>query len=219
MKDLIPKSGYYYPNRIVRNYLLALEEIVGRNGLNALLNLNNLGRFAKEFPPSNLDKEIDFGEFSTINQGMLEIYGLKGGRNLARRAGRETFNLELRELVSVAGVGTESFHALSPPQKTRIGLATLAKFFSDVSDQTTSIETVNGQLLFRINRCPVCWGQQSSTTVCFMMEGMVEESVRWFSGGDAYRVVEIHCLAAGDEACVFKVEWTANHERVNDLGA
>ena len=33
------KSGYYYPNKFARITIEAMEEIMGTNGLNAILNL------------------------------------------------------------------------------------------------------------------------------------------------------------------------------------
>ncbi len=35
----IPKSGLYYPNKIARIALTAIEDVMGKNGLNAILNL------------------------------------------------------------------------------------------------------------------------------------------------------------------------------------
>ena len=54
MNKQIPPSGYYYPNRIARIYLRALEEVMGRNGLNALLNLVGLQQYKDALPPNNL---------------------------------------------------------------------------------------------------------------------------------------------------------------------
>ncbi|NWG17107.1 MAG: 4-vinyl reductase, partial [Chloroflexi bacterium] len=33
------KSGYYYPNKFARIFLDAMEEVMGKNGLNAVLHL------------------------------------------------------------------------------------------------------------------------------------------------------------------------------------
>ena len=38
----IAKSGLHYPNKIARIYLQAMEEVMGKNGLNAILNTANL---------------------------------------------------------------------------------------------------------------------------------------------------------------------------------
>ena len=64
MRNLVPKSGYYYPNKIGRIYLQAMEEVMGRNGLNALLNLTGLRQYIQDFPPDNLEREFDFTTFT-----------------------------------------------------------------------------------------------------------------------------------------------------------
>ena len=37
--DPIPKSEYYYANKIARITIMAMEDVLGKNGLNAILNL------------------------------------------------------------------------------------------------------------------------------------------------------------------------------------
>ena len=83
MRDLVPPSGYFYPNKMARIFLLALEEVMGRNGLNALLNLIDLRQYIHELPPDNLQREFDFAHISNINTGLEDIYGPRGGRGLA----------------------------------------------------------------------------------------------------------------------------------------
>ncbi|PJF39572.1 MAG: 4-vinyl reductase, partial [Chloroflexi bacterium] len=39
------KSGYYYPNKFARIFILAMEEIMGANGLKAILNLAGLKEY------------------------------------------------------------------------------------------------------------------------------------------------------------------------------
>jgi len=84
------KSGLYYPNKIARIYIEAMEDVMGVNGLNAVLNLAGLGQYAGNYPPDNLNKEFDFAEFTALNAGLEEMYGPRGGRGLAlrRRAAR-----------------------------------------------------------------------------------------------------------------------------------
>ena len=41
----IPKSGLHYPNNIARIYLQAMEEVMGKNGLNAILNMASLNNY------------------------------------------------------------------------------------------------------------------------------------------------------------------------------
>lgn len=83
----VPRSGYYYPNRLGRAYLQALEEVAGRYGLNALLNLKGLQQYIQELPPNDLQRQFDFAYFSRLSQGLEEIVGPRGGRGLAPQAG------------------------------------------------------------------------------------------------------------------------------------
>ena len=48
--EQIPKSGYYYANKIVRLSLKAFEEVMGKNGLNAILNLAHLPQLIDNLP-------------------------------------------------------------------------------------------------------------------------------------------------------------------------
>jgi len=103
--DPVEKSGYYYANKFALIMLDALEDVLGENGLKAVLNLAHLPNLIDNFPPDNLNKEFDFADVSAINQALEEIYGPRGGRGLALRAGRATFADSLRNFGALAGAG------------------------------------------------------------------------------------------------------------------
>jgi hypothetical protein len=198
----IPPSGYFYPNRIARIYLKALEEVMGRNGLNALLNLVGLQEYKDALPPNNLEKEFDFADFSCLGQGLYDIYGPRGGRGLGLRGGRATFDQGLKDFGALAGVGDIAFKILPMNTKVRIGLPAMAKIFSQIS----YVKTFDDHYLYYIDRCPVCWGRESDEPACFVAAGLLQEGLRWVSGGRSFHVVETACLAAGDPSCIFRIE-------------
>ena len=68
--DPIPKSEYHYANKIVLITLKALEEVMGKNGLNAILNLAHLPHLIDNYPPDNLEREFNFADFSALNQAL-----------------------------------------------------------------------------------------------------------------------------------------------------
>jgi len=107
--ESIPKSGYYYPNKFALIMIKALEDVMGKNGLNAILNLANLGNLIDSYPEDNLNKEFDFSDISAINLALEEMYGPRGGRGLALRAGRATFDDALKDFGGFAGVGDLAF--------------------------------------------------------------------------------------------------------------
>ncbi|MDX1616983.1 MAG: 4-vinyl reductase [Candidatus Promineifilaceae bacterium] len=205
-RDLIPKSGYYYPNRIARIYLEAMEEVMGRNGLHALLNLVGLHEYRQQYPPDNLEREFDFADFSNLNRGLFDIYGPRGGRGLALRGGRATFARGLKGFGALAGVGDLAFRMLPLSTKLRVGLPALARIFTQFSDQISHVKNFDDHFRYYIDRCPVCWGQEFDRPSCFVAAGLLQESLTWVSGGDEFRVEEISCIATGERACVFRIE-------------
>ncbi len=199
----IPKSGYYYPNKIARIALLAIEDVMGKNGLNAVLNLAGLSHLVNNYPPDNLERQFDFADFSAIQGGLEEMYGPRGGRGLALRAGRATFDLGLRNFGALAGVGDLAFKVLPLHAKLRIGLPAMARIFSQTSDQHSTTQEKDDHFVYTIHRCPVCWGRHTDKPACFMATGLLQEGLKWVSGGHDFRVSQITARSTGDETCDF----------------
>ena len=78
------KSGYFYPNKFARIFIEAMEEVMGKNGLNAVLNLAGLQHYVDNYPPDNLEKGFDFSEFTALNVALEDMYGPRGGRGRLR---------------------------------------------------------------------------------------------------------------------------------------
>jgi predicted hydrocarbon binding protein len=203
--DPIPKSGLYYPNKIVRIAITAVEDVMGKNGLNAILNLAGLSHLIDNFPPDNLERQFDFADFSAINGALEEMYGPRGGRGLALRAGRATFTEGLRNFGALAGAGDLAFKVLPLGAKLHIGLPAMAKIFSTTSDQHSTVEEHEDHFIYSIHKCPVCWGRTVDKPACFMATGLIQEGLKWVSGGREFKVVQTTCHAAGDPLCDFIV--------------
>lgn len=207
--ESIPKSGYYYPNKFGLIMLDALEDVMGKNGLNAILNLANLGNLIGNFPEDNLTKGFDFSDISAINQALEEMYGPRGGRGLALRAGRATFSDALRDFGALAGAGDLAFKVLPLQVKLRIGVPAMAKIFSQMSDQISTVKELDDVFLYTIHRCPICWGRSGlDKPVCFIATGLLQEGLKWVSGGNEFRVNESKCVSMGDEVCEFVIQKT-----------
>jgi predicted hydrocarbon binding protein len=180
---------------------------MGKNGLNAILNLAHLPHLIDNLPPNNLDREFDFADFSSINLALEEMYGPRGGRGLALRAGRAAFDDALRNFGALAGAGDLAFKVLPLQAKMRIGIPAMAKIFSQISDQYTTVKEQDNEFLYTIHRCPVCWGRPpSDRPVCFVAVGLLQEGLKWLSGGNEFRVNESKCVAMGNEVCEFVIQ-------------
>jgi predicted hydrocarbon binding protein len=201
------KSGLYYPNKFGMITIKALEEVMGKNGLNAILNLSGLTHYIDNYPPDNLEKQFDFSELSGIGIALEEMYGPRGGRGLALRAGRATFADALKNFGALAGVGDMAFKVLPLQAKLRIGLPAMARIFSQISDQHSTVEEKENEFIYTIHKCPVCWGRHDvDKPVCFIATGLLQEGLKWVSGGNEFRVNESLCHALGDEVCEFIIQ-------------
>jgi len=198
-------SGYYYPNLIARIYLEAIEEIMGPNGMKALLNMANMPHLINDSPPRNLSKEFDFADFAHLNEAMEQMYGHRGGRALSLRAGRKAFDQGLKNFGPMVGVADKAFRLLPLKLRMKVGLGAMAKAFSSTSDQISYVEEEADQFVYVIERCPVCWGRHSDSPICHAAMGIIQEGLNWGTGGMQFKTAEVACIARGDPACLFTI--------------
>jgi predicted hydrocarbon binding protein len=194
------KSGYYYPNKFARIFIDAMEEVMGKNGLNAILHLAKLDHIIDNYPPDNLEKAFDFADFTALNVALEDMYGPRGGRGLALRAGRATFADALRGFGALAGVGDLAFRVLPLSAKLKVGIPAVANIFSQFSDQISNVyEEGNDRIVYTLERCPMCWQRKSDRPVCYAGQGLLQEALRWVSGGHEFKVDITTCIAKGDD--------------------
>jgi len=202
----LPPPQYYWPNKMGRMFLLALEDVMGKNGVNAVLNLARLRHLINNYPPNNLDLGWSFDEMGALNQSLEDMYGPRGGRGLATRAGRAGLYYALKDFAAVLGIADLAFRLLPMGMKIKIGLNAMSETFNKTSDQVVRVEEELDHFLYYIDRCPVCWGRQAQTPICYGALGLLQEGLHWVTGGKNVRVEEIECIAMGHPSCVFVVE-------------
>lgn len=203
---LVPHSGYAYPNKFGRLIILALKDVMGQNGIDAILDSADLSELKNNYPPNDLNKEFDFATLSSILISLEQMYGARGGRGLAARAGRALFADGLKDFGPLVGLGDLALRVLPISSKLSLGLPAFAKIFNQVSDQQVEVDRDGDDYLWRITRCPVCWGRtESPKPVCDLAGGLLEESLEWASGGGKFIVVEEKCVAMGHQLCQFRI--------------
>jgi predicted hydrocarbon binding protein len=200
------KSGLFYPNLMARIYIQALEEVMGKNGLNALLNLSGLSYLIDNYPPANLNREFDFADFTALSQGIIEMYGPRGGRGLALRAGRAAFAEGLSKFGATAGAADLAFKVLPMNTKVKVGLKAMADSFNKFSDQRSEVKDEGDHFDYFIRVCPMCWHHKSDRSVCYGAVGILQEGLRWVSGGKDFKVEAVQCLAKGDEIGLLRID-------------
>lgn len=200
-------SGLYYPNRMALITIKALEEVMGKNGVNAILNMANLSELINNYPPDNLDRAFDFTDFTALNVALEEMFGPRSGRGLAFRAGRACFAHGLKNFGDLAGAGDLAFRILTLQTKLKAGLPALANIFNQVSDQETSVEEHETEYHYIIHKCPLCWKRKAKDgkPVGDLAIGVLREALNWVSAGREFQVVESECIATGGKVGRFVI--------------
>ncbi len=178
----------------------------GRNGLNAILNMAGLRQFISEPPPDTMEKGFDFAYISALNGALEDMYGPRGGRGLQLRLGRVLFARGLSNFGALVGASDLAFRVLPLQTTVRVGLPAVAKVFDSLSDQTSYVRDPGGeQYNYIIERCSMCWGRSVERPGGFIAAGIIEEALRWISGGRTFRVDQVSCMGMGHANCTFQV--------------
>lgn len=196
----------YFPNRLGRIVLLAFEEVMGKNGLNAALNLASLSYLIDNYPTDDGNQVISFEVFSQIQNSLEKVFGPHGGRGLALRAGRVFFSNGLRTYGHELGMNNVTFRLQPPDLKMMDLLHVMTDFFNHQTDQKVSLEESGQKIFWKVERCPWCWGRHGYEPACQFLVGMLQEALYWVCGGKFYNVVEETCIAQGNPACLIVID-------------
>jgi predicted hydrocarbon binding protein len=203
---MISTDLFYYPNRMGRIILLSMEEVMGHNGVNAILKLGALPSLIDNYPPDNSERNFSFSTVRNLSEMLEHAYGPHGGRGLALRIGRACFNYGVRQYGTQLGLTEMAFRLLPLPAKLSAGATAFAELFNNFTDQRVRVEREDGKLLWHIERCPLCWERKAADPVCHLAVGLLQEALYWLSGGKVFNVEEKTCIAAGDETCTIVID-------------
>ena len=193
-----PRQSFFLPNKLGRMYLLALEEVIGRAAVNAALNLAGLVHLLDNYPPNTLDLDFPFEDLAGLHQALERLYGPRGGRGLALRAGRASFKYGLREFGPMLGVSDLAFRLLPLTMKLKAGIDGFAQVFNRYTDQVVHVEERPEALAFHIDRCPLCWNRRTDGACCHLQVGFLQEGLSWLSGGRSFVVTERRMMKETD---------------------
>lgn len=201
-----PKLTFHYPEQMGHIILLAMEEIIGPRGAKAIFTQVPIFSRIDNDPPRNRNLQFSFDVISRLQSALEETYGATAGRGVALRIGRVCFKYGLREFGTQMGLTKMAFRLLPFPARLWEGGKSLAELFNRFTDQRVRIEERGGQILWHIERCPLCWGRQTEYPACYLAVGLLQESLYWLSGGKIFNVEETGCIAHGDPTCTIVIE-------------
>lgn len=191
-------------NSLVRQALTSAQEVMGDNGLNAVLRTSGLERFIGNFPPNDLQPSINASQYAQLNQAIEDFYG-RGGKGMLRRIGKASFQYGVREQAALLGVAGVALKLLPEKQRIKFILNGMADALKKSNSQVDAwVDESGGKLAYVESTCAICHSRHSKASICHLYVGSVSEAVQWATGKE-YAITETHCLAKGDEYCRFEV--------------
>ncbi len=191
-------------NTLVRQALVAAEEVMGANGLHAVLRNSDLERFINNLPPDDLNPGIKAVEYAKFNEAIEAFYG-RGGRGMLRRIGKASFQYGVREQGALLGIAGVALKLLPEKQRIKFILNALVNALKKTNAQVQAwVDDANGKLAYVESTCAICMGRHSEQPTCHLYVGSVGEAVRWATEKE-YEIIETHCIAKGDPYCRFEV--------------
>jgi predicted hydrocarbon binding protein len=202
---VLEPSGFYYPNRFARAYLLGMQEELGVESYDNILGMTGLETYLSQLPPNTMDRQFDFVYLAALNQGLEEMFGGRGGGGVAMRIGRAWFDLGMKSFGAFAGLSHPAFQSLALDRRARISLEALVSVFNQYSDQFTEMTIQDENYQIRVDTSPLAWDRHSEKPVCHALVGLIQACLHEASNGYEYHVQEHACRATGHEYCEFLV--------------
>jgi len=196
-------------NALVRQALSCIQEVMGDNGLNAVLRASGLERFIDNFPPNDLSPGIKTADYARLNQAIEDFYG-RGGRGILRRIGKASFQYGVREQSALLGVAGAALKLLPEKQSIKFILNSMAGALKKSNANVNAWVEDADRLSYLEDTCGICHSRTSRDPVCHLYVGSISEAVYWATG-KSYRIIETDCMAKGDPYCRFEIG-----EAVND---
>jgi predicted hydrocarbon binding protein len=150
-----------------------------------------------------MDSEFEFSYFSSIVGALDEMYGPRGGRILAMRAGYATFDEMLKNIGEAVDINDEGFKSLPLVEKVRVGFSLVGITFSQSTKNAPAIQETDDQFVYSLKYCPVCWGRTTDTPACFLITGLLRASLRWVTLGQEFNVTQSAAHSCGSSSCDF----------------
>jgi len=169
-------------NTIVRQALTSAQEVMGENGLNAVLHASGLERFIGNFPPDNLEPGISASEYGKLNEAVEAFYG-RGGRGMLRRIGKASFQYGVREQAALLGIAGVALKLLPERQRIKFILNSMAGALKKTNPQVNAwVDDSGERIAYMESTCAVCFGRHTTEPICHLYAGSIAEAVQWERG-------------------------------------
>jgi predicted hydrocarbon binding protein len=197
------------PNDALRLFFLAIEEVMGKDGMRAALRGAKLDKYIDNYPPKNLELGVSFGEYGAAEQAVEDFYGPRGARAMLLRVGRATFNYGMKEQSTVLGLAGQALKLMPVPMtaKMKLLLEQMAVAGNKTVNQPVHLEEDNEAFYLVYTFCMCQYRPKHQNPCCYISVGLLAEAMKWLTDKN-FNVQETTCMNLGGESCRFRIPKT-----------
>lgn len=193
-----------FSSRVLRRFVEAVAVELGANQFTAMLALSKLPtEWAKPKTFLKMSPTESAKIYAALQTALRTYYG-RGARGTLLRVGQRLWHLLLED--SALGGKTQAALIKRLPLTTRRRKSTLELLARMVGTEPggIAVHTLDLDLIFVDHASPAADGQRASRPICFVTQGLIQESLRWATK-QGFDVEETSCKAMGKEACEFRI--------------
>jgi predicted hydrocarbon binding protein len=197
------------PNDALRLLFMAIEDVMGADGMKAVLHGAKLDRYIANYPPKDLELAVKYSEYGGAEQAVEDFYGPRGARAMLLRVGRATFNYGMKEQSAVLGLAGQALKVMPLPMtaKMRLLLDQMAAATSKTVNQPTRVEEDDEALYWVLSACMCVHRPRHQAPCCYVTIGGLIEAMRWLTDKQ-FAVQELTCMNLGANECRFRIPKT-----------
>ena len=197
------------PNDALRLLFLAIEEVMGGEGMKAVLRGGKLDRYIGNYPAKNLELGVKFSEYGGAEQAVEDFYGPRGAKAMLLRVGRATFNYGIKEQSAVLGLAAQALKAMPLPQtaKMKLLLDQMVGAANKSINQPTRMDEDDENFWFIVDHCICMYRPTHAAPCCHVTVGALTEAMKWLTEKQ-FSVHETECMNLGAAACKYRIPKT-----------
>lgn len=195
------------PSAALRMLFLSMEEVMGPEGMKAVLHGAGMTHYIGNYPPNTLELGVRFSEYGRVEQAIEDFLGPRGARAILMRVGREIFRYSIREqsaLLGLAGNALKNMPLISMQAKMKILLQQMVAAANKTVNQPARLEEDADAFIVVIDRCMCEWRPRHTAPCCLVTVGTFSEAMKWLTD-QVVEVKEITCLNLGADACRYRI--------------
>jgi predicted hydrocarbon binding protein len=190
------------PNDALRLLMFAVEDVLGTDGLKAVLNKAQLQRYIGNPPPKNLELGSKFSDYAAVEQAVEDVVGGRGAKAVLLRVGRATFTYAMKEQSAVLGLAGQALKMMPLPMtaKMKLLLEQMVGAANKTVNQPTRLEEDGDSFTWVVDHCICLYRPKHPAPCCAVTMGGLMEAMKWLTDKN-FPIQEVACMNLGADAC------------------